>query len=137
MEEELKRYEVMIKAARLRKMKAAFEQVSLEENCLFGSGLSGQRLNVGQGRVDHQARRREMFKLLVGNFKRGDAADVMNSVANFNVVLKVCGLEAVVYLESDGTDEHCLLQGSLQLEQPLTDPRVSAHACGACLLELA
>jgi hypothetical protein len=33
----------------------------------------------------------------MSDFKRGDADEVLNSIANFNCVLKACDLEAVAY----------------------------------------
>ena len=42
----------------------------------------------------------------MSDFKRGDADEALNSVANFNFVLKACDLEAVAYFEKAGsTDE--------------------------------
>jgi len=47
-----------------------------------------------------------MLKVVVSEFKRGDADEALNSVANFNFVLKACDLEAVAYFEKVGsTDE--------------------------------
>ena len=65
-----------------------------------------------------------MIKVVVGDFKRGDANEVLNSIANFNVVvLKAYGLEAVAYLESDGSEN--------QEEDLSTDwyPRTSKSSC--------
>ena len=47
-----------------------------------------------------------MLKVVVSEFKRGDADEALNSVANFNFVLKACDLEGVAYFEKVGsTDE--------------------------------
>ena len=44
-----------------------------------------------------------MLKVVVSDFKRGDADEALNSVANFNFMLKACDLEAVVYFEKVGS----------------------------------
>ena len=36
-------------------------------------------------------------------FKRGDSDEVLNSIANFNITVKACGLEAVSYSERVGS----------------------------------
>ena len=45
--------------------------------------------------------------MVVSDFRRGYADKALNSVANFNFVLKACDLEAVAYFEKVGstTDE--------------------------------
>ena len=65
-------------------------QALAREN-LSESGFSDAR-NKGGG--DLQARRREMLKVVVADFKRGDADEVLHSIANFNIVLTACVLEA-------------------------------------------
>ena len=48
-----------------------------------------------------------MLKIGMPDFKRGDADEVvqLNSVTNFNYVLRACGLEAVAYLDEVGSSE--------------------------------
>ena len=42
----------------------------------------------------------------MADFRRGDADEVLNSIANFNIVLKACDLEDIVaYLETVGSAE--------------------------------
>ena len=43
-----------------------------------------------------------MLKIVVPDFKQGDADEVLNSITNFNTVLRACGLEAVAYLDETG-----------------------------------
>ena len=46
-----------------------------------------------------------MLKVEVGVFTRGDANEVLNSIANFNIAVKACGLEAVSHFERIGSAE--------------------------------
>ena len=47
-----------------------------------------------------------MLKVEVGIFRRGTSDEqVLNSIANFNIAVKACGLEAVFYSERIGTVE--------------------------------
>ena len=57
------------------------------------------------GQHDIHARRREMLKVVVSDFKRGDADEPLNSITNFNFVLKACDLEDVAYFEKVGSAE--------------------------------
>ena len=46
-----------------------------------------------------------MLKVVVSDFKRGDADEPLNSITNFNFVLKACDLEDVAYFEKVGSAE--------------------------------
>ena len=54
-----------------------------------------------------------LLKIVVPDFKRGDADEVLNSVTNFNYVLRTCGLEAVAYLDEVGSAEEVVDLGTL------------------------
>ena len=43
----------------------------------------------------------------------GDADEVLNSIANFNTVLRACGLESVEYMDEDGSAEDEVDLGTL------------------------
>ena len=95
---EVRHYEIMLKRAQVESMKDEIDKLSLKKSSLNVSSGSED----GVGRVV-QARRREMLKVVVPDFKRGDADEALNSIANFNVVLKACDLESVAYLEKVGS----------------------------------
>ena len=95
---EVRHYEIMLKRAQVESMTDEIDKLSLKKSSLNVSSGSED----GVGRVV-QARRREMLKVVVPDFKRGDADEALNSIANFNVVLKACDLESVAYLEKVGS----------------------------------
>ena len=100
---EVRHYELILKQAKVDSMKNDIEKLHLKKLSLSGSGFTEQ---TDRGVLAIQARRREMLKVVVSDFKRGDADEALNSVANFNFVLKACDLEAVAYFEKVGsTDE--------------------------------
>ena len=100
---EERHYELILKQAKVDSMKNDIEKLHLEKLNLSGSSFSVQTDRII---LAIQARRREMLKVVVSEFKRGDADEALNSVANFNFVLKACDLEAVAYFEKVGsTDE--------------------------------
>ena len=80
LELEVKQYEIKLKRAKVEAMKLELEKISPKV-----SGIPDSRGKEGQ--VD-QARRRDMLKIGVPDFKRGDADEVLNSVTNFNYVLR-------------------------------------------------
>ena len=80
---EVRQYEMMLKQAKVESMKKELEKLSLKEINL--RGFTDGRHSSGQ---DCLARCREMLKIVVSDFKRGDADEVLNSIANFNFVLK-------------------------------------------------
>ena len=51
--------------------------------------------------------------MAVSDFKRGDADEALNSIANFNFVPKACDLEDVAYFEKDGSAEEDTNLGTL------------------------
>ena len=81
-------------------MKKQLDMLSLKKHILNDSSDGCSRHEQ-----DVQARRREMLKIVVSDFKRGDADEVLDSIANFNFVLKPCGLEAVAYFDKVGSAE--------------------------------
>ena len=78
-------YEIMSK---VEVMKKELEKLSLKKINL--SGFTDERQSSGQ---DFLARLREMLKIVVSDFKRGDADEVLNSIANYNFLLKACNLD--------------------------------------------
>ena len=97
---EVKHYDLLLKRARLEAMKTELMEISPEKNVL--SGITDSRDREG---LADQNRRRDMLKIVVPDFKRGDADEVLNSITNFNYVLRACGLEAVAYLDKVGSAE--------------------------------
>jgi len=83
LEMEMQHYEILLKRAKLKAMQIELEKLSPQNN--FLNGISDKR--GGDGRVD-QVRRRDMLKITVPEFKRGDADEVLNSATNFNTVLR-------------------------------------------------
>ena len=77
----MKHYEILLKRAKVEAMKIELEKLSPEK--IFLSGIPDKRGRDGQ--VD-RARRRDMLKITVPEFKRGDADEVLNSATNFNTV---------------------------------------------------
>ena len=108
LELEVKQYDILLKRARLEAMKLELEKISPKKN--VQSGITESRNREGQA---DQARRRDMLKIAVPEFKRGDADEVLNSVTNFNYVLRACGLEAVAYLDEVGSAEEEVDLGTL------------------------
>ena len=100
LEMEMRHYEILLKRAKVEAMKVELEKLSPKKT--FLNDISDKR--GGDGQVD-RARRREMLKIIVPELKRGDADEVLNSTANFNTVLRACGLEAVAYLDENGSTE--------------------------------
>ena len=98
MELEVRHYELMLKRAKVEAIKNDIEKLHLEKINI--DGIQEQR---DRGVLAIQARRREMLKVVVSEFKRGDADEALNSAANFNYVLKACDLEAVAYFEKVGS----------------------------------
>ena len=87
---EVKQYDILLKRAKVEAMKIELEKLSPEKT--IQSGNSDLRVKDEQA---DRARRRDMLKIVVPDFKRGDADEVLNSITNFNTVLRACGLEAV------------------------------------------
>ena len=54
-----------------------------------------------------------MLKTVVSDFRRGDADEVLNSITNFNCVLRACDLEAVAYFDMVGSAEEEVDLGTL------------------------
>ena len=121
LEMEMQQYEILLKRAKLKAMKIELEKLSPQNN--FLNGISDKR--GGDGRVD-QVRRRDMLKIAVPEFKRGDADEVLNSIANFNTVLRACGLEAVAYMDEDGSAEDEVDLGTLVQRLVAKDAEVVA-----------
>ena len=92
LEMEVKHYEIMLKRAKVEAMKVELEKLSPEK--IFLSGITDKHDREGQG---NRARRRDMLKITVPEFKRVDADEVLNFATNFNTVLRACGPEAVAY----------------------------------------
>ena len=67
-----------------------------------------------------------MLKITVPEFKRGDADEVLNSVTNFNTVLRACGLEAVAYMDEAGSAEDEVDLGTLVQRLVAKDAEVVA-----------
>ena len=59
-------------------------------------------------------------------FKRGDADEVLNSITNFNTVLRACGLEAVAYMDEVGSAEDEVDLGTLVQRLVAKDAEVVA-----------
>ena len=93
-------YENLVKAQRVAKLKREFEGLVAEESVYSGKADLRQ-----QGMRDNRGRRVDMLKVEVGIFRRGTSDEVLNSIANFNIAVKACGLEAVSYSERIGTEE--------------------------------
>ena len=89
---------MLLKRSQVESMKNEIEKLSPHK--IYLSGLSDGRNRGGQ---DGQARRREMLKVAVADFKRGDTDEALKSIANFNFVLKACDLEDVAYMEKIGS----------------------------------
>ena len=121
LEMEMQQYEILLKRAKLKAMQIELEKLSPQNN--FLNGISDKR--GGDGRVD-QVRRRDMLKIAVPEFKRGDADEVLNSIANFNTVLRACGLEAVAYMDEDGSAEDEVDLGTLVQRLVAKDAEVVA-----------
>ena len=105
---EVKQYDILLKRARLEAMRAELEKLSPKKTTL--SGISDQRDWSEQVVQGH---RRDMLKIIVPEFRRGNADEALNSISNFNVVLRACGLEAVAYLEKTGSAEEEVDLGTL------------------------
>ena len=105
---EMRHCEMILKQAKLDAMKNEISKLSLEKNNL--SVFTDPRDKAG---LAIQARRREMLKVVVSDFKREDADAALNSVANFNFVLKACDLEAVAYFEKVGSADEEVDLGTL------------------------
>jgi hypothetical protein len=93
-------YANLVKAQRVAKLKREFEGLVAEESVYSGKADLRQ-----QGMRDNRGRRVDMLKVEVGIFRRGTSDEVLNSIANFNIAVKACGLEAVSYSERIGTVE--------------------------------
>ena len=89
-------------------MQNEIEKLSPQKTNL--SGFTDSRDRDGQA---IQVRRREMLKIVVPDFKRGDVDEVLSSVTNFNCVLRACDLEAVAYLDKVGSAEEEVELGTL------------------------
>ena len=105
---EMRHCEMILKQAKLDAMENEISKLKLEKIDL--SVFTDQRDKAG---LAIQARRREMLKVVVSDFKRGDADEALNSVANFNFALKACDLEAVAYFEKVGSADEEVDLGTL------------------------
>ena len=77
LEIEVRHYEMLLKRAQVESMKHEIDKLSLQKTNL--GGFSDSRDRGGQVVL---ARRREMLKMVVSDFKREDADEVLNSIAN-------------------------------------------------------
>ena len=93
-------YKNLMKAQRVAKLKREFEGLVAKESVYSGNADLRQ-----QGMRDNRGRRVDMLKVEVGIFRRGTSDEVLNSIANFNIAVKACDLEAVSYSERIGTEE--------------------------------
>ena len=92
-------YENLVKAQRVAKLKREFEGLVAEEIVFSGNSGLSQEAQI------NRSRRVNMLKVEVGTFMRGDADEVLNLIANFNIAVKACGLKAISYSERIGTEE--------------------------------
>ena len=100
---EIARNKNLLKAHQLGKMRAQLVELEKERDLIYLEDLQHSRRSGG---YDDQGRRRaEMLKVVVGDFSRASADDALDSLSNFNVAVKACGLEAVAYSERAGTAE--------------------------------
>ena len=111
LELEMRHCEMILKRVKLDAMKNEISKLSLEK--INKTGLSVTSDQQDKAGLAIQARRREMLKVAISDFKRGDADEAMNSIANFNVVLKACGLETVAYFEETGSKDEEVDLGTL------------------------
>ena len=105
LELEVKKYEIKLKRAKVAAMKLELEKIAPKVN--------GFPESHGKERQVDQVRRRDMLKIGVPDFKRGNADEVLNSITNFNYVLRACNLEAVAYLDKVGSAEEEVDLGTL------------------------
>ena len=117
---EVRHNDMLLKRAQVESMKDEIDKLSLKKSNLNSFPVSRD----GGGQVV-QARRREMLKVIVSDFRRGDADDALNSIANFNVVLKACDLEDVAYLEKVGSADEETNLGTLVRRFVSKDSEVS------------
>ena len=97
---EVKQYDILLKRAKVEAMQIELEKLSTEKIILSGNPDLCDR----DGQID-RARRRDLLTIVVPDFKRGDAGKALNSITNFNTELRACGLEAVAYLDENGSTE--------------------------------
>jgi hypothetical protein len=108
LELEVRHCEAILKQAKLDAMRNEISK--LKQNKIDLHVITDQQDKAG---LAIRARRREMLKVVVSDFKRGDADEALNSVANFNFVLKACDLEAVAYFEKVGSADEEVDLGTL------------------------
>ena len=89
MESTVRHYEMLLKRAQLESMKFELGELSLQK--IYQSGFSALGCTDQRWTRYLQARCREMLKVVVADFKRGDADEVLHCIVKFNIVLKAWG----------------------------------------------